>query len=92
MFNHSTHPKHLNVGWVRDVLGETIKYTTLRDISAGEELCISYGARLTFVDVEEQERADERRKEEEMEATHIWQLGIDAGDTEDEEREKSNPA
>jgi len=88
MFNHSTHPKRLNVSWIRDVPGEIITYTTLRDISIGEELCISYGARLTFEDVEERERADERRKEEELEATHFWQFGFDAENTEDEEKEK----
>jgi hypothetical protein len=27
-------------------------YTALRDIPAGEELCISYGAKLTFVDAD----------------------------------------
>jgi len=78
MFNHSTHPKRLNVGWIKDVAAETITYTTTRDISAGEELCISYGARLTFKDVEEQQRAEERAKEEELEATYFWKFGMDA--------------
>lgn len=69
----------MNIGWIRNIAAETITYTTLRDIESGEELCISYGARLTFKDVEEQERAEERRKEEEIEATRFWELGLDAG-------------
>jgi uncharacterized protein len=31
---------------------KTIVYKTLRDVKEGEELCISYGANLTFKDVE----------------------------------------
>lgn len=57
MFNHST--MHQNVGWDRDVKNLLVTYKTLRDIRAGEELCISYGLRLTFKDaepVEEEER------------------------------------
>lgn len=48
MFNHST--LHQNVGWERDINHLLITYTALRDIKAGEELCISYGSRLTFKD------------------------------------------
>jgi len=33
-------------------------YTTLRDIKEGEELCISYGVRLTFKDMDEVEERD----------------------------------
>ncbi|KAF7905048.1 uncharacterized protein EAF01_005569 [Botrytis porri] len=50
MFNHST--LHQNVGWERDVHNLLITYTALRDIKEGEELCISYGSRLTFKDTE----------------------------------------
>jgi uncharacterized protein len=50
MFNHSN--LHQNVGWERDLENLLITYTTLRDIQAGEELCISYGPRLTFKDTE----------------------------------------
>lgn len=53
MFNHST--KRQNVGWERDVKNLLITYTTLRDIKAGEELCISYGDRLTFKDADKVE-------------------------------------
>jgi uncharacterized protein len=54
----STHSTlHQNVGWERDIKNLLITYTTLRDIKEGEELCISYGPRLTFRDVEE-ERLD----------------------------------
>ncbi|KAF2166958.1 hypothetical protein M409DRAFT_23004 [Zasmidium cellare ATCC 36951] len=50
MFNHSA--AHQNVGWTRDLEREVVVYTALRDVAEGEELCISYGGRLTFVDVE----------------------------------------
>ncbi|KAI9829015.1 MAG: hypothetical protein M1832_000038 [Thelocarpon impressellum] len=50
MFNHST--LHQNVGWMRDVANLLVTYQALRDIRQGEELCISYGAKLTFEDAE----------------------------------------
>ena len=50
MFNHSM--LHQNVGWERDIEKLVITYKTLRDIRKGEELCISYGSRLTFVDTD----------------------------------------
>jgi hypothetical protein len=50
LFNHST--QYQNVGWIRDVPKKLITYKALRDIKKGEELCISYGDRLTFVDVD----------------------------------------
>jgi SET domain-containing protein len=53
MFNHSN--LHQNVGWERDLGKQIITYTALRDIKAGEELCISYGQRLTFKDTEEEQ-------------------------------------
>lgn len=53
MFNHSN--LHQNVGWERDLENHLITYTALRDIKAGEELCISYGQRLTFKDTEEEQ-------------------------------------
>lgn len=52
MFNHSN--IHQNIGWERDIAAKTITYTSLRDIKEGEELCISYGQRLTFKDTEEE--------------------------------------
>jgi SET domain-containing protein len=67
MFNHST--LNQNVGWTRDVKRQIITYRTLRDVAAGEELCISYGApgQLTFVDAEAErvrmEEAEEARRE-----------------------------
>ncbi|EPE36879.1 SET [Glarea lozoyensis ATCC 20868] len=51
MFNHSV--PNQNVGWERDVARQLMTYTALRDIQKGEELCISYGQRLTFKDTEE---------------------------------------
>lgn len=49
MFNHAMDQ---NVGWERDTDRLLITYRSLRDISAGEELCISYGSRLTFKDAD----------------------------------------
>ncbi|GAM87292.1 hypothetical protein ANO11243_053140 [Dothideomycetidae sp. 11243] len=57
MFNHST--MFQNVGWTRDTKHLIITYRALRDIQAGEELCISYGSRLTFVDADNQCLDDE---------------------------------
>lgn len=51
MFNHSNLSQ--NVGWERDLNNLLITYSTLRWIQAGEELCISYGQRLTFKDTED---------------------------------------
>ncbi|KAL2401088.1 hypothetical protein ABEF95_010256 [Exophiala dermatitidis] len=51
MFNHSI-PQQ-NVGWKRNTETDVIVYTALREIKAGEELCISYGsARLWFDDAD----------------------------------------
>ncbi|KAL1797432.1 hypothetical protein ACET3X_004038 [Alternaria dauci] len=50
MFNHSTQEQ--NVGWMRDAQRGMITYRALRDIPAGEELCISYGSHLTFTDAD----------------------------------------
>ncbi|OCL13884.1 SET domain-containing protein [Glonium stellatum] len=49
MFNHAIDQ---NVGWERDTNRLLVTYRSLRDISAGEELCISYGPRLTFKDAD----------------------------------------
>ena len=49
LFNHSYRDQ--NVGWVRDTSAQCIKYRALRDIKAGEELCINYG-RLWFNDAD----------------------------------------
>jgi uncharacterized protein len=57
MFNHSTRDQ--NVGWIRNTETDVIVYTALRDIKAGEELCISYGsARLWFPDADAQANAE----------------------------------
>ena len=50
MFNHSTQKQ--NMGWTRDVENRLIVYRALRDITEGEELCISYGDHLTFEDAD----------------------------------------
>lgn len=44
---------HHNVGWDRDLKNLLVTYTALRDINAGEELCISYGDCLTFKDADQ---------------------------------------
>jgi hypothetical protein len=56
MFNHSNLDQ--NVGWERDLKNLLITYTALREIKAGEELCISYGSRLTFKDADEDQEPD----------------------------------
>ena len=53
LFNHSLLQQ--NVGWSRDLTGQCIVYKALRDIRAGEELCINYG-KLWFVDADEEQR------------------------------------
>ena len=65
MFNHSTYAQ--NVAWTRDVANECITYTALKDIEAGDELCISYGnGRLWFHDADAgAEVVDPAVKEEE---------------------------
>lgn len=55
MFNHaSASSVGHNVGFTRDIENEIIRYTALRDIEQGEELCICYGdsARLGFDDTD----------------------------------------
>lgn len=63
MFNHSV--LRQNVGWRRDLDGQVVVYTALRDIDEGEELLISYGNHLTFRDTEAEELARARAEEEE---------------------------
>ncbi|KAK8197674.1 hypothetical protein HDK77DRAFT_24410 [Phyllosticta capitalensis] len=50
MFNHR---RDQNVIWERDTERLLVTYRTARDIKKGEELCISYGDRLNFKDVDE---------------------------------------
>ncbi|RDW91525.1 hypothetical protein BP5796_02690 [Coleophoma crateriformis] len=64
MFNHST--MRQNVGWRRDVKNLLMTYMTLRDVREGEELCISYGSRLTFRDTDAEELASGDEDENEM--------------------------
>jgi SET domain-containing protein len=61
MFNHSA--RRQNVGWKRNLEAQVVVYTALRDIREGEELLISYGPHLTFVDVEEAEVMGKREDE-----------------------------
>ncbi|KAL3427686.1 hypothetical protein PVAG01_01195 [Phlyctema vagabunda] len=64
MFNHSS--LHQNVGWKRDVPNLLIRYTALRDIKKGEELCISYGSRLTFKDTDAEAMASDDEDENQV--------------------------
>jgi uncharacterized protein len=61
MFNHSR--QNQNVGWTRDPEQQVIVYRALKDIAVGEELCISYGDHLTFVDVDRIEHEGDAAKE-----------------------------
>ncbi|KAJ1865135.1 hypothetical protein LPJ73_000089 [Coemansia sp. RSA 2703] len=56
MFNHEPFG-HQNVGFTRDMSQNVIKYTALRDISAGEELCICYGPNVWFDMVSENQQS-----------------------------------
>lgn len=71
MFNHSRIRQ--NVGWKRDVEKQVIIYTALRDIREEEELLISYGTKLTFVDVE----AQEFESDEEQDPLEAMSFGLD---------------
>lgn len=68
MFNHSLLGQ--NVGWKRDVEAGLMVYSTLRDIREGEELFITYGANLTFEDVEKKMMEEEAKKEDTTE--EVW--------------------
>ena len=63
LFNHSL--LHQNVGWSKDVTGQCIVYRALRDIKAGEELCINYG-KLWFVDADEEQPQQQELDNEEF--------------------------
>lgn len=52
MFNHSSNTYQCNVAFQMNKSQCTISYTTTRAIKANEELCINYGPKLWFVDVE----------------------------------------
>ncbi|KAG0330746.1 hypothetical protein BG000_011536 [Podila horticola] len=56
MFNHSKDP---NVGFQRDFANKMI-----RDVAAGEELCISYGPNLWFPDMEDEGAAGREDQED----------------------------
>ena len=70
IFNHSNFP---NVGFRKDLDRETITYTALRDIESGEELCINYGPKLWFKDVEE----NEGNESEEDDTTILSRIELD---------------
>jgi SET domain-containing protein len=47
IFNHHSTP---NTGWLCDIEGLSIRYSTLRPVEQGEELFICYGSSLWFQD------------------------------------------
>ncbi|KAF8544058.1 hypothetical protein BDD12DRAFT_873792 [Trichophaea hybrida] len=61
MFNHSL--RRQNVGWKRNLDAQVVVYTALKDIEAGQELLISYGLHLTFIDVEEQQGGEQEEED-----------------------------
>lgn len=71
MFNHSSSDQ--NVAWHRDLPGEVVVYTALRDIQLGEELCISYGGNLWFRDAD----ARPKKQETEMDMLSGISLGVE---------------
>lgn len=73
MFNHSSQDQ--NVGWKRDLKREVIVYRTLRDVQQGEELCISYGDHLTFVDADAEKLKLEQKPEAAEEMLGRIELG-----------------
>jgi SET domain-containing protein len=74
MFNHST--KAQNVRWSRDTDQDNIVYTSIREIQAGEELCISYGSRiLWFDDVEGPDQAGSCTQEQVSPETEDLDVG-----------------
>ncbi|KAK0201687.1 cytidine deaminase-like protein [Desarmillaria ectypa] len=62
LFNHSDPP---NVTYEVDLTTDSIRYTTVRDIEPGEELCIFYGHKLWFQPVEFDSQATEGSEAEE---------------------------
>lgn len=64
MFNHSSSEQ--NVSWERDLQSRCVIYRALRDIEAGEELCINYG-RLWFVDSDDHHHNDNDEDEDGLE-------------------------
>jgi uncharacterized protein len=72
MFNHSDIQQ--NVGWERDIANRLITYKALRDIKEGEELCISYGQRLTFKDSDRDEDFVEREPDDMTEWLNYTEL------------------
>ena len=64
IFNHSTYNQ--NVAWERNIDAQTITYRALRDIELGEELCVSYGSRLWFIDSEANQEVFDEGKDDGM--------------------------
>ncbi|MCJ1404051.1 hypothetical protein MMC11_007275 [Xylographa trunciseda] len=62
LFNHDG-SRGQNVGWKRNLESQSIIYTALRDIKAGEELCISYGAHVWF-EVKDKDEGKETEADE----------------------------
>jgi SET domain-containing protein len=77
MFNHSSQAQ--NVVWTRDLDRDTVVYAAIRDIQAGEELCISYGSNLWFKD------ADASTTPPEKESDMLENIQLDLNDDDDDD-------
>jgi len=64
MFNHSHMDQ--NVGWTRELENKLVVYRALRHIREGEELCISYGDHLTFIDADKEAHDDAIEQAEDL--------------------------
>ncbi|CAO1622264.1 unnamed protein product [Parajaminaea phylloscopi] len=79
LFNHSSVP---SVSFSLDKESHSIRYTLVRDVAAGEELCISYGPwGKQYEDVEvDSDTDDEERQRRDLEA--FLKIGEDRSDSE----------
>jgi len=61
MFNHSSNP---NMGFILDYTNMRIIYKTIKSIEANSELCISYGSRIWFDNMEDKKDSDSEAENE----------------------------
>ena len=71
IFNHAREP---SAGWECDIEGQVIRYISLRAISKGEEVFISYGPSLWFKDEGEGSEAEGEAEEKEDPAAFLGAL------------------
>lgn len=77
IFNHSDHQ---NVGFQRDLESKTIVYKPLREVLAGEELCISDASHLWFdnADGENGKAKDIEKESSLLEAVQLYSHSSDS--------------